>query len=436
MTLDEDAPQRLRVLLVAYSCIPGRGSEPGVGWNRAVETARRFDTWVLCNEAESAGPIRSYLAERGPIPGLHMVFVPKPIIERQLARVPGLFYLSYRLWHERAYRVARRLHALYHFDVVHQVTFCGYREPGVVWKLDAPFIWGPIGGTQNFPPAFLLEDGLHGLLAEGPRSVLNTLQLRFSPRVRAALRRAAIVFSANSTNRNDLRRAHGLDAPLLLETGLTQVAERPRPVEGGRPLRLLWSGTLAPHKGLSLLLKALAAMPSSVPFELRVYGHGPCGPRWRRLARRLNLERHITWMGWVPHKDALAAYDWADLFVFTSLRDTSGNALLEALGAGVPVICLAHQGAGDIVTPACGVAIPVTTPREVVTAIREAIVTIASPEEATRLRAGALARARQYLWSRNAEVMAAAYRAVAPRASTLPLTPASLVDELPVELGR
>lgn len=433
---DAACTPRLKALLVAYACVPGRGSEPGVGWNRAVETARRFDTWVLCNEAESAGPVQQHLADHGPIPGLHVVFVPRPQLERHIAQWPGLYYLSYRLWQRRAYRLARTLHERHRFDVVHQVTFCGYREPGYTWKLDAPFIWGPVGGTQNYPARFLLEDGLHGLMMEGARSLLNALQLRFSPRVRTALRRATIVFAANSTNRDDFHRVHGIVAPLLLETGLTHIADQPRPVESGRALRLLWSGDLAPHKGLPLLLRALAQMPASTPFELRVYGRGRYRRRWERLARRLNLHRSVTWMGWVPHGEALAAYEWADVFVFTSLRDTSGNVLLEALGAGVPVICLAHQGAGDIVTPACGVAVPVTTPREVIAGIRLAIAHVSAPEEARRLRAGALARAHQYLWSRNAEVMATAYRDAARRPVAFPVASAPQGNQMSVESGR
>ena len=41
-----EAP-RLRVLLSAYACEPGKGSEPGVGWNWVKQLARHEDVWVL-----------------------------------------------------------------------------------------------------------------------------------------------------------------------------------------------------------------------------------------------------------------------------------------------------------------------------------------------------------------------------------------------------
>ena len=43
----------MKVLISAYSCEPGRGSERGVGWNVAREVARRHEVWVLTRPDES-----------------------------------------------------------------------------------------------------------------------------------------------------------------------------------------------------------------------------------------------------------------------------------------------------------------------------------------------------------------------------------------------
>src|SRR2546422_2131365 len=39
--------KRLKILISAYACEPGEGSEPGVGWNVAVEAARRHEGWGI-----------------------------------------------------------------------------------------------------------------------------------------------------------------------------------------------------------------------------------------------------------------------------------------------------------------------------------------------------------------------------------------------------
>jgi len=403
---------RPRILLLAYACSPDHGSEAGIGWNHALEMSKYFDVSVISLKHPYGRNILRYFRRHGLVPGLRFHFVSKNWCERILTRIPGVRYFAYRTWNRRALGMARRLHETVGFDLVHHLNYCGYREPGYLWKLDVPFVWGPVGGTQNYPLRFLLEADLVGAICEAVRTALNTLQLRFSPRVRQAARRATVLMAANSTNQHDFERVHRVRPVLFLETGVKTVSERAGRVRSeSQPLRILWSGQLAAWKGLSLLIKALARVPKDVPWEVRILGQGRLERRYQRLARRLNVDEQITWMGWRPHRQALVQYDWADLFAFTSLRDTSGNVVLESLAAGVPVICLDHQGVHDIVTDDCGIKIPVTHPRDVTARLAEAITSLArDTEQRARLAEGALDRAREYLWSRRGEQFAAFYR--------------------------
>jgi glycosyltransferase involved in cell wall biosynthesis len=406
---------RPRVLQLSYACSPVRGSEAGTGWQRAVQSAKHFDTWVICEEHEFAGEIQKYLSENGEIPGLKFVYVPINQREWALGNFHDLlWYAVLRRWHRQVYRVAKRLHEQIGFDLVHLVTFCGYREPSDLWRLDVPFVWGPIGGTQNYPWRFLPFAGLRGAVQEASRSAMNNLQLRFSPRVRGACRRAAVVLAANKAIERDLIRAHGIAPQVMFESGLARVSGTPRkrdPQSG--PFRILCSGLLSHRKAVHLLIHALAKLPENVPYELRILGAGKLKKRWQRLARKLGVERYTTWLGHLPHREAMMQYEWADLFAFTSLRDTSGNVVLEALAAGVPVLCLDHQGVAEIVTDQCGIKIPVTTPREVVARLADAIVELAhDTDKWERFSRGGIERAREYLWSLQGDRMAEVYRRV------------------------
>jgi glycosyltransferase involved in cell wall biosynthesis/peptidoglycan/xylan/chitin deacetylase (PgdA/CDA1 family) len=407
-------PARPKVLLLAYACSPNRGSEPGLGWKWAVESAKNFDTWVISQEGEFAGEIRGYLKEHGEISGLHFTFIHKSAWAKRFKRIGVLGYLFRNQWHRHAFRVAQRLHRQIGFDLVHQINFTGFREPGYLWKLDIPLVWGPVGGTQNYPWRFLGEADLLGTLTEGLRSVLNRLQLHFSPRVRQAALRASVFLAANSTIQRDFARVHRVEPILMLETGIHAAAASPQRADlNRRVLRILWSGDHAPHKGLPLLLKALCGLNQRVPYDLRILGSGRLRHRWQRLARNLNLAGNVTWLGRLPHHQALEQYQWADVFVFTSLRDTSGNVVLEALAAGVPVVCLDHQGVRDMVTEECGIKIPVTVPSEVIFKLSEAILNLAQdPALRQRLSVGALRRVREYEWPRQGERMAALYRKI------------------------
>ena len=402
---------RGRVLVLAYACSPYRGSEPGVGWHRVAEIANYFDTWVLCKQQDYEDDIRRYFAANPNAPGGHFCFLPNSKLELRLKRIPGLWYLAYNLWHRRAYRCARRLHGRVGFSLIHQVTLASFREPGYLWKLGVPFVWGPIGGTQNYPARFIAAAGLRGALREGWRGMLNSLQVRYSRRIRRAARAASALLAANTTVLRDFRRHLGKEARLMSTAGTEAITERPcSPSARQGPLRLLWCGVMEHHKALHLLIRALEAMPGSVAYELRIVGAGSLANRWRRLAQRTGVESHCTWLGWVSHDAVERHYEWADVLMFTSLRETAGMVVLEALSHGVPVICLDHQGPGDMVTADCGIKIPVTTPRRVISALREAIVLLARDRSLlSELSVNAYCRAKDFEWSAQGREIADIY---------------------------
>jgi glycosyltransferase involved in cell wall biosynthesis len=409
-------PPRPRVLLLAAACNPYKGSDFIQGWERALGTATRFDTWVICGHWDRAD-ITRYLAEHGEIPGLRFYFLEPCWQEERLKTRRPLFYthfIPYHLWHRRAFHVAERLHREVKFHLVHQVTLVGYWEPGYLWRLSAPFIWGPVGGTQNYPWRFLGLAGPAGALKEIVRTILNIWQFRFSPRVRRAVRRARCLIVSTSHGQRDFTRVYGFTPPVLLDAGVAAVSSKPLEKSSpDSPLRILWSGEFISRKGLPLLLMALARLPREVTFELRILGDGPLRRRWLRLAHSLGLAPRCQWLGWLSYHEALKQYDWSQLLVFTSLRDTSGNVVLEALSRGVPVVCLDHHGMRDIVTAECGIKIPVTTPGEVTTTLRDHLVALATDRARLEsLSRGALKRAGRFLWSHNGEQMARIYFSV------------------------
>lgn len=426
-----------RLLLSAYAASPVRGSEAAVGWNRALQAARYGDVWLICEETEFGPEIREYLDKHGPIPGLEFVFVPMHPTWRKLGNYSALWYLALRQWQKKVLRVAERLHTKIGFDLTHHVTFCGYREPGYLWKLGVPHIWGPVGGVQNHPSQFLLASGASGMIREGGRNLLNSLQLATSLRVREAGRLSACVLGANGENQRKLEKALNRPVEQMLETGLPKALEleldkqSAKVIAEGEPLRVLSSGWITPNKALHLLLQAAAIAAKQIPIEVTVLGKGSAEAANRKLVSRLHLEDQVRFLGWKPYHEALQEYDRAHCLAFTSLRDTSGNVLLEAMARGVPPICLDHQGAGEIVTPQSGIKIAVTNPSQVVVDLANALVKLyRDPHQLRALSEGAVRRMRDYTWDRQGARMAEVYRQLlVPRAKELALRP-DLTEEL------
>jgi glycosyltransferase involved in cell wall biosynthesis len=339
--------------------------------------------------------------------------VPSDKLELSLRRLPGSYWLRYNLWHRRAYQIARNLHQRMRFDLVHQLNLCGFREPGYLWKLDAPFIWGPLGGAQNYPWRFLTAAGLSGATGESIRNLLNSWQMRFSRRVGKAAGKAAMVLTATTTNGRALASRCQSPPRVVLEVGVDPVQAPPRTSQNGAPLRILWSGVFEHRKALHLLLEAAAELPAEVVGEIRILGRGPLAARWKRIAERLGVEPRCRWLGWIDRHLTAEQYRWADLFAFTSLRDTTGTVLLESLAAGTPIMCFDHQGAADVVTDNCGVRLPVTSPKDAVRRLRETLIRLhGNRNELARLSAGAVERAADFYWDRQGARMSAIYRTV------------------------
>jgi glycosyltransferase involved in cell wall biosynthesis len=181
----------------------------------------------------------------------------------------------------------------------------------------------------------------------------------------------------------------------------------------------LWSGDLEPRKALSLLLKALAKLPSGVAFELRVLGEGRMERRLKRLAVQLGIGAHIAWLGRLPYREAVEQCGWADVFAFTSLRDTTGTVVLEALANGLPVVCLDHQGMHDVITEHCGIKVPVTNRHQVVDGLADALTCLArDSRRRAAMSKAAIDRARDYLWTQLSLEMLDVYQRVLGRRET------------------
>jgi hypothetical protein len=92
-------------------------------------------------------------------PGLTIHFVEPPLLSRWFQRESRIrrrtvYYTGYAAWQRAAYRDAIALHEREPFDLVHHLNITGYREPGYLWRMPVPFVWGPVGGAADIPPAY------------------------------------------------------------------------------------------------------------------------------------------------------------------------------------------------------------------------------------------------------------------------------------------
>jgi len=211
--------ERLRVLLSAYACEPGKGSEPGVGWNWVLQSARFHDVWVL-TRANNRPAIEAAL-RREPLPNVHFVYHDLPAWARFWKRGQRGVRAYYSLWQLTAASLCRRLHGEVQFDLAHHVTLVNYWMPSCLAALPVPFIWGPVGGGEAFPREFWNWLGLRGKVYEAARTAARALGEK-GPFVRKTARSCALALATTPETASRITRLGCDNVRVTSEAGLPE----------------------------------------------------------------------------------------------------------------------------------------------------------------------------------------------------------------------
>jgi glycosyltransferase involved in cell wall biosynthesis len=331
---------RLRVLLSAYTCEPGKGSEPEVGLRALLAAAERHEVWVL-TRTTGAPALRRFLDEHPLGRRVHVEPIPLGIDERKLG-LAG-FHLYYRRWQRRAMRRALDLDHVVDFHVVHHVTMSTIWTQVGVAAVKKPLVWGPVGGVVEPPLRLLPQLGLRGLLDDAVR-VTSRRVLAQLPSMRVAPAQAAVILAQNNQTVRRLRTT----APICVLPNATAVDLNGVRPQGRRTQEILLVGRMVAWKGGRLALRALrhVSHPEAV---LRVYGEGPDRRRLERTARRWNLSDRVRFETWILRNSLLPKIGTAGVLLHPSFHDDAPLCVAEALSLGTPVVCLDHGGPAELV---------------------------------------------------------------------------------------
>ena len=122
---------------------------------------------------------------------------------------------------------------------------------------------------------------------------------------------------------------------------------------------LLYVGRIAGEKGLDFLLRVFARILAERPHaRLLLVGDGPGEGDLREMARKLSIADRVGFCGAVPHSEVPHYAAAADLFVFSSVTETQGLVLIEAMAAGTPIVAVEAPGSKDVLDEGGGLLVP------------------------------------------------------------------------------
>lgn len=357
----------LKILINAYACSPGMGSEPGMAWNWVSNLAKFCELYII-----TEGEFREKIEEVVPTleQGKNMHFYYNLVSEeiRKMCWNQGdwRFYKYYREWQWKTYLMAKEICSSEHIDVLHQLNMIGFREPGYLWKLSkengVPFVWGPVDAKDKFPVAYLDGASIKTKLFMRLKNFLTGIQLRYSGRVLKAAHQASVVFSASSNSQRSFKKYMRIDSPLLNETGC-YVQEHPVTDKSKKEtFDVLWVGKMDFRKQLALALQTMTSIGNN-KFRLHIVGGGDSA-FYQQMAEGLGIADQCVWHGAVSHDEVQKLMQASDVFFFTSVAEGTPHVVLEAIGNNLPVVCFDTCGQGDAVNDKVGRKVNLSNPAQ------------------------------------------------------------------------
>lgn len=400
----------MKILVNCYACSPYQGSEPGMGWN-FVRCLSRYHELHIITEYKYRDELERFFAENPEEKRCcHFYFVKRERHNLLRKIWPPSYYWYYEKWQRKVLRLAEELERKENFDVIHQLNMVGYREPGYLWMMNKPFVWGPIGGFNITPWKLLPTMGLKGCLFYLLRNIINLYQMHFTSRISTAVKSSKALICATRDDAVAVKRLWNKRSVIIPEVGFEQNGTCIEPKQRIGKMKICWSGLHIPRKSLNFLLEAVALSERRDDIELHIIGDGECSVKWKALSQKLGLD-NIKWHGWIGRDEALGIMKDSHMFVITSLSDATSTVLLEALSLGLPVVALNHLGFANVITEECGIKIDLHSRNQITRDMASAIDWLYDDElYRLELSSGAIKRAKDFSWEQKAEMLNDIYK--------------------------
>lgn len=332
-----------KILLSAYACEPNKGSEPEVGWQWAVNIARKHEVWILTkeNNRHTIDENRAVASEDIPWDNMNFLYVHLPkwmVFWKKGNRGMRLYYY---LWAKKAYKIAKELHKAVKFDIVHSVTFVSLTQPCFLYKLDAPFVWTVAGG-ENINPVIGYQMAFKEKMYELIRS-LGQYKAKHSPRIRAAVKKASLIMATTGETEALIPEEYHDKVVVTSAIGIDKVRPMKRQTNADT-VNVLLSGKFVYLKGVRIGVDAILKLVNHYDnVQFTILGNGPYESEYKNSCIKYIGEK-IRFVDKVPHEKITEFYKEHDFLINTALRDSGCLVTMEAMSIGLPIVCLNTGG--------------------------------------------------------------------------------------------
>jgi len=362
------------ILATAYAINPYKGSEDGMGWNFVMQIAR-FNKVVAITRENNQQHIEKYMLENPSelYQRITFLYFDTPYWMRFWKKGGRGAMLYYLLWQKMVVSFIKKSNV--EFDVVHNLNFHNDWTPSFLWKLDKPFVWGPIGHHPLIPEQYLKPFSFKYYAKDRLTWAVKQFFWEYSPSLRKTVRKADVILSMNSSVNHILSLQNKTE--YVIPSAATQDYGWEENMQSDS-FSLISVGRLVPLKGFDLTIRSFASFYNNLTDKqkknvtLTIVGSGPEEDLLKKMAEEERVSEQVHFISWIDRADVMELFRKASLFVFPS-HEGAGMVVPEALSFGVPVVALDNEGPGEFITPECGVAVPIGSYEATVNNISAAI---------------------------------------------------------------
>lgn len=421
--------RRLQILVSSHELSPYQGSECAVGWNLVSRLGKYHNITVLYastnhfRTSNYSEDIKKFIEANGKVTGVNFISIPQPKITRITSFLnslftfkesgigfPPFFFWGYKHWQKAANREAKKILINNRFDLIHLLTAVSYREPGYLWKLDLPFVWGPTSGTFNTPRPFVKHEGVRSQVIDLFRRGSNFLIKNLGNRIPNVARKSSLIYAVSHEDEAFFKKYNRHNLRIMQDTGTFEINNAVLPDSQKDKVKLIWCGRIEASKGLDLFIRALAKCQlDESRISIKIIGDGSQRIANEKLANELKIN-NIDWLGQVGREAVLDNMSKADILVHTSYKEATSAVITEALSHGLAIICHDAYGMAVAVDDASGIKVPTISPKESINGFSKAIKTLVENQDLLlEMRKSALKRSKELSWDSMAEQIAKDY---------------------------
>ncbi|MDD1719682.1 MAG: glycosyltransferase family 4 protein [Methanoregulaceae archaeon] len=167
----------------------------------------------------------------------------------------------------------------------------------------------------------------------------------------------AIHIAGSETTRLQLLHEHGLRVSAVIPNGIDSDLIR-KVLPSAFESDIVFAGRLIKEKNVDLLIRTVAFLRSEIPqIKCVIIGDGPERTRLESLTKDLGIKEAVTFTGFLKdYEEVVGFMKSSKVFVFPSMREGFGNAAIEAMACGLPLVTIDHprNAARSFVTPDTG----------------------------------------------------------------------------------